>query len=243
MSDETNLPGEGAQTPNDAQQAPGTTQATAGQSDAQNAQQPAVAQTPAGQQDLTGGQTLMGGAQDGESKDDKDDSQKKAPEPVKTEGAPEEYGDFNAPEGIELAGPVMDEFKGVAKELNLSQEQAQSLIDRVTPAMQARAVENIQRVSREWAERSKNDAEIGGSNYQATQANVWRVISNFGRAADGSIDPDVAEFINSPMGNHPGALKLIARAGAKFGEAKIPTGSPAQTPYTPTDFYNDAKRN
>lgn len=69
------------------------------------------------------------------------------------------------------------------------------------------------------------------------------MISNFGRAADGSIDPDVAEFINSPMGNHPGALKLIARAGAKFGEAKIPTGSPAQTPYTPTDFYNDAKRN
>lgn len=101
----------------------------------------------------------------------------------------------------------MDEFKGVAKELNLSQEQAQSLIDRVTPAMQARAVENIQRVSREWAERSKNDAEIGGSNYQATQANVWRVISNFGRAADGSIDPDVAEFINSPMGNHPGSAQ------------------------------------
>lgn len=242
MSEETNLPEDGAQTANDAQQAPGTDQATAGQPDAQNAQQPAAAQDPAGQQDLTGGQTLMGGVQGEESKDDKD-GQKKAPESGKTEGAPEEYGDFNAPEGIELAGPVMDEFKGVAKELNLTQEQAQSLIDRVTPAMQARAVENIRRVSREWAERSENDAEIGGANFQATRANVWRVISNFGRAADGTIDPDVTEFINSPMGNHPGALKLIARAGAKFGEAKIPTGNAAQTSYSASDFYNDAKRN
>jgi hypothetical protein len=50
-------------------------------------------------------------------------------EPEKSEGAPEKYEDFKLPEGLEINEKQMKEFQDKAKELNLSQSAAQSLID------------------------------------------------------------------------------------------------------------------
>lgn len=184
------------------------------------------------------GGTLMGGAE--EPKPSEGDDEKK-PEDEKPKGAPESYEDFKAPEGTEFAAPVVDAFKGVAKELDLSQDQAQKLIDTMTPVMQQRYVENIQRISNEWMERSKTDSEIGGEHFTKSMANVARVRETFARNSDGQYDADIMEFMNSPMGNHPGALKLLARAGAAISEAGFPTGGKAVSgPYTAKDFYQDA---
>lgn len=171
-----------------------------------------------------------------------DDQQKKSGEDEKPKNAPEEYAAFETPEGVEIAEPAVEQFKGVAKELDLSQEQAQGLIDKMTPWMQQRTIENIKRTSNEWAERSRTDPEIGGEHFAKSMANVARLRDTFAKNADGTFDKDIAEFMNSPMGNHPGALKLLARAGAAFGEARYPTGGAAKSgPYTAKDFYADAK--
>lgn len=170
-----------------------------------------------------------------------DEGEAKNPEAEKPQGAPENYADFQAPEGVEFASSVVDAYKGVAKELNLTQDQAQMMIDKMTPVMQARYAENIRRISTEWAEKSKADPEIGGDNFRASMANVARVREAFARNADGQFDPDIAEFLNSPMGNHPGALKLLARAGAAISEGTFPTGGAAESDrYTAEDFYKDA---
>lgn len=166
----------------------------------------------------------------------------KAQQAEKPQGAPEQYADFQIPEGMEVAPQVVDEFKGVAKELNLSQEQAQGLVGKFGPMLQARGVANIQRISKEWAEQTKADPEIGGEHFVRSMASVARLRDRFAYGPDGKIDPQIAEFLNSPMGNHPGALKLLARAGAAFGEASFPTGGAAQSKYTAHDFYEDAKR-
>lgn len=49
------------------------------------------------------------------------------------QGAPEKYEDFKMPEGTELDAEVGAAFQGVAKELNLSQEQAQGFLDKIQP--------------------------------------------------------------------------------------------------------------
>src|SRR5882672_5288525 len=44
-------------------------------------------------------------------------------------GAPEKYSDFKLPEGLELSPEVVTEVSGLFKEMNLSQTQAQKLVD------------------------------------------------------------------------------------------------------------------
>lgn len=205
------------------------------------APQGAPAEGNAEKQDAQSQGTLMSEAQDGETP--KEGDQEKKPEEEKPKGAPESYEDFKAPEGAEFAEPVMTAFKGVAKELDLSQDQAQKLIDTMTPVMQKRYLENIASISAEWRQRTEADPEIGGEKFQKSQAAVARLRETFARNEDGQYDADILEFMNSPMGNHPGAFKLLARAGAAISEASFPTGGKAVSgPYTSTDFYRDAKR-
>lgn len=140
------------------------------------------------------------------------------------EGHPEQYEDFKVPEGYELGRGVSDSFKGVAKELGLTQTQAQSLVDAMTPALAKRQAEELQAVNDGFVNRTMSDPEIGGTKWQTAQRDVARIRDMFGKGADGKMDPDVAEFLNSPMGNHPGILKLFARAGRAFGEGGFPRG-------------------
>lgn len=190
------------------------------------------------------GTTLMGGAAEAPKQEENAEQEAQPQAEEKPSGAPEEYAEFTAPEGGgEFDAQTLNEFKSVAKELNLTQEQAQKLIDKVSPSWNQALIERVKSTSQAWADKCMADPEVGGSHFQATQANVARIINTFGRTSNGEIDPDIAEFINSPMGNHPGALKLIARAGAAFGEAKYPAGGAAtNAAYTPSDFYKDAKR-
>lgn len=186
-------------------------------------------------------QSQQAEGQSGEPADKADGE--KSEEGKEPEGAPESYEDFKAPEGIELNSGVMDEFKGLAKELNLPQEKAQSVIDRMLPAMQRRQAEYLAEINVEWSNRCLNDKEVGGSNLPATQTAVARLRDKFAFNEDGTMDADIQEFLQSPFGNHPGAVKLLARAGKAFGEAGFPTGKPAGSGKpTAADFYASAKR-
>lgn len=173
-------------------------------------------------------------AEDGPKPDEKKGDEEK---PV--EGAPESYEDFKAPEGMEFDSGVIDTFKDVAKELNLPQAKAQAFLDKMAPVIAERQIARINAISNEWAEKSKLDKEIGGENLTRSMADVARLRDRFARNDDGNIDPDIAEFMNSPMGNHPGCLKLLARAGRAFGEAGFPKGSASKRELTADDIYKD----
>nr|DAR03878.1 MAG TPA: putative protease [Caudoviricetes sp.] len=168
------------------------------------------------------------GEPEGAKKDEKEEQPK---------GAPEKYDDFSMPEGTELDAEVGETFRGVAKELDLTQEQAQGVLDKLAPVMQRRTVERIKAISDEWAQKSKTDKEIGGQHLTQTLSDVARLRDQFAHNADGQVDADIQEFMSSPMGNHPGCLKLLARIGKAFGEARYPTGEPARRVFTPEDVY------
>lgn len=159
------------------------------------------------------------------------------------QGAPEKYEDFKMPEGTELDSEVGSAFQGVAKELNLSQDQAQGFLDKMAPVLQKRSAERIAEISNEWMEQSKTDKEFGGQKLMQSLSDIARLRDTFARNADGKIDADIQEFLSSPMGNHPGALRLLSRIGRAFGEAKYPGGGSAEDGrYTAEQFYQDAMK-
>nr|DAL42274.1 MAG TPA_asm: putative protease [Caudoviricetes sp.] len=185
--------------------------------------------------------TLLNKAVD--TKPDEKQNGKDAPKEDETEkpveGAPEKYEEFKAPEGTMLDAAVMQKFGEVAKELNLPQDKAQDVVDKMAPLMVQRQMQQIAGISQQWAEKSSNDPEI------ADHLNdIARIRDMFGKGADGNFDPDIAEFINSPAGNHPGVLKLLARVGARFGEAGFPQGTAApaaEVRITASDIYHRRK--
>ncbi|MCV5473515.1 peptidase, partial [Escherichia coli] len=65
-------------------------------------------------------------SQEGEKKEGDQPAEKK--EGDKPEGAPEKY-EFQAAEGVELDADALKDFEPVARELNLTNEQAQKLVD------------------------------------------------------------------------------------------------------------------
>lgn len=169
-----------------------------------------------------------------EKKDE--DGKEDKPQDAKPEGAPENYEDFKAPEGIELNGAIVDTFKGVAKKLNLSQAKAQQVIDEITPVMAAQQIESVKKVSAQWLEASKKDAEIGGSNYDGAIQKALMVRDRFGKANDGSYDPDIVDLFNLPIGSHPGFIKLLSRIGGAVSEDIPPKGRTSRA-ITPRDIY------
>lgn len=190
---------------------------------------------------LTG---ATGEAKEGDGEGSKPEGDQKPADEKKEqpEGAPEAYEDFKAPEGLKYDGQVMDAFKEVAKELNLSQEKAQGVLDKMAPILAQRQIENIQAVSKQWEERSRADKELS-ADWNRSMADIARVRDRFAKNEDGSVDPDIAEFMSTPIGNHPGLLKLLARAGRAIGEGSFPRGSEAgDGKVSPGDFYKSAKR-
>ena len=190
---------------------------------------------------LTG---ATGEAKEGDGEGSKPEGDQKPADEKKEqpEGAPESYEDFKAPEGLKYDDQVIDAFKEVAKETNLSQAQAQNLLDKVAPVIAQRQMAQIAEVSKQWAERSKADKELS-ADWTRSMADIARVRDRFAKNEDGSVDPDIAEFMNTPIGNHPGLLKLLARAGRVIGEGSFPRGSEAgDGKVTPGDFYKSAKR-
>lgn len=206
MADETQA--------SDAQDTTAATQADAAQSESSLLTQGAEKTPPAEgtQQEegtKTGDETDAKG--EGDEKDDKD----------KAAGAPEEYADFAVPEGVEMDADVMTEFKGIAKELGISQENAQKLID-LQASMEAKRADSMQQAladqSQQWMDEVKNDKEFGGENYESNVAIAAKAIESFG-------SPELRTVLNrSGLGNHPELVKFCHRIGKAISDDKLVMG-------------------
>ena len=130
------------------------------------------------------------------------------------EGAPDKY-EFNskvadAPD--ELDPEVLTAFGDVAKELNLPQEAAQKVLDKVAPVIQARQAEVAEQARIDWAESSKSDDEFGGENLNANLEVAKTALNAFGT------DPFKQLLSESGLGNHPEVIRFMYRAGKAISE-------------------------
>ncbi|MBJ4919195.1 peptidase, partial [Salmonella enterica subsp. enterica serovar Indiana] len=97
-------------------------------------------------------------------------------------GAPEKYA-FTAPEGQELDTSALAQFEPVARELNLTQEQAQKLVDvypKVLAGVQQQQAESWQKQTEDWAAAVKADKDIGGDKLASNLGAAQRAIDTFG---------------------------------------------------------------
>ena len=150
------------------------------------------------------------------------------------EGAPEKY-EFNAKVADapnELDPEVLTAFGEVAKELDLPQEAAQKVLDKVAPVMQARQAQEVEKARTEWAERSQSDEEFGGENLDANLEVAKSALNAFGT------DPFKQLLQESGLGNHPEVIRFMYRAGKAISEDSYVGNSQGANPKggVPKDF-------
>ena len=129
-------------------------------------------------------------------------------------GAPEKY-EFNdkVADAPEVLDPnVLTAFGEVAKELDLPQEAAQKVLDKVAPVIQARQAEQVEKARVEWAEDSKSDEEFGGETFNANLEVAKTALNAFGT------DPFKQLLSESGLGNHPEVIRFMYRAGKAISE-------------------------
>jgi len=89
------------------------------------------------------------------------------------EQVPEQYADFAFEEGKALDTELADDIKATAKELGLTQSQAQKLADlalKRTESAQSKQAEMLAQARDEWAGQAKADKEFGGDAIEANLA-------------------------------------------------------------------------
>lgn len=168
---------------------------------------PAEGQTPAASAPVATQQT----ASDGQN-------QVAAPaEPAKTEAAPaapvapEKY-EFKAPEGQDFDPSVISAYSEVAKELNLPQDAAQKIIDKIAPVMAEKNARILEEARTTWGDAAKSDKEFGGEKFDANLAVAIKAMNAFGT-------PELRTLLNeSGLGNHPEVIRAFYRAGLKISE-------------------------
>ena len=151
------------------------------------------------------------------------------------EGAPEKY-EFNnkvadAPD--ELDPEVLTAFGDVAKELNLPQDAAQKVLDKVAPVIQARQAKAIEQTKVEWATQSKSDSEFGGESLTDNLNVAKASLDTFGTDALKSLLQETG------LGNHPEVIRFMYRAGKAISEDSYvgnSQGANAQGSKVPKDF-------
>ena len=140
----------------------------------------------------------------------KEKADKEAAEKDKKPAAPEKY-EFTPPEGQELDANALAVFEPIAKELGLSQEQAQKLVD-IYPQIQQQQAEAWSKQVSDWGEQVKADKEIGGDKFNASVGAAQRALDQFG-------NPELREYLNaSGLGNHPALVRFCAKVGKAMAE-------------------------
>lgn len=145
---------------------------------------------------------------------------------VEVEKAPDEYTDFTLPEGMALDEDLVKEFKPLAKELGLSQDKAQKLVD-----LQTKTMEKIGKATQaawentltEWRKASETDAEFGGTALKENIVFAKTAIDKFG-------NDKLREALDvTGVGNHPEFVRFMVKVGKAVSEDKVRVGNSADT--------------
>ena len=149
-----------------------------------------------------------GGDQDGGILTPEADGDGKKPE---SQGAPEQYADFKMPEGFTLEGEMKEKVTGLFRELNLSQENAQKLIDYATE----RDLANREAMLNDLAARRKEWRSTlrARPNFEADLALARKGMKALVQTPEGA-----ELFKDSWMSDHPAVFDMFVRAGKLVAE-------------------------
>lgn len=148
----------------------------------------------------------------------------------KPDGPPEAY-DFKAPEGVALDPVAVEAFAPVAKDLGLTQAQAQRVVDLYAGLQQSQAEAQAEQV-KAWAKAVTTDKEIGGAKWAENRAVI-------ARARDAFATPELVSLMEQTgLGSHPEVIKLFVRVGKAISDdGHVIGGNPGPDPRSAEGFY------
>lgn len=136
-------------------------------------------------------------------------------------GAPEAYDPFEFPSKCHVDSAMLDMFHGRAREMNLSQQAAQTLVDMHLQSLESfcRLQHDATRRQQEfWIEAVRRDPEIGGHRLQENLSYAAETIRRLGT-------PGLQAALNeSGLGNHPEIVRFFVRVGQAIGEGRYVPG-------------------
>lgn len=151
-----------------------------------------------------------------------------APAAVTAPVLPEKY-ELKAPEGHALDSSVMTKFEGVARELGLTQDAAQKLVETMAPQMQQAQQALFDAQREQWKTDARNDAEFGGEKFDANMAVAKKALDAFGT-------PALKNMLNdSGLGDNPDVIRFFHKVGQKLSSAAfVPSGNNSNA--APVDY-------
>lgn len=138
--------------------------------------------------------------------------------------APDTYATFAAPEGYTLDPKAIESAVPIFKDLGLSQDQAQRLVDFHTQAMLSAAKapqETHDAMRNDWRNKVQTDPEMG-HRLDTVKTDIGRALSH--------LDPALAKDFKSAMdltgaGDHPAFVKAMWKLSQFITEGKHVAGS------------------
>lgn len=136
----------------------------------------------------------------------KGDASDKEADPKPAE-APVEFDPtaLKVPEGVVPDAELLNSFGELVGKMNLSQEQAQELVDLQVKAVQAQEAQHTE-VRRQWVEELKADPEFGKTRFDGTVSDAQAVLRRFDDSGE------VLQALQaSGFGDNPAVIKMLAR--------------------------------
>jgi hypothetical protein len=179
------------------------------------------------QQQATEGKTDATTTDAGDTQKTDGDQSKSGDKPT---GAPEKY-EFALPDGFQMDEEGLAAFSEFAKDLDMPQEAAQKMLEKMGPAMQQRQMAAIEKVQTEWADASKSDKEFGGAKLDENLAVAKKALDAFGT-------PELSKLLKETgLGNNPEIIRAFYRAGKAISEDSFVAGSQGK----PAGYKDPAK--
>lgn len=201
-------------------------QVTNSQPEAQAAQQPATQQATEAQNGQAGQSSLLG-------------KQEAATKPTQETEKAAVY-DFKAPEGVSFDTEVIKSYSEAAKELGLTQEVAQKMLDKIAPVLHERTKQQLEDTARttydEWVAQSTGDKEFGGEKLKENLSVAQKFVQSFGT-------PELEALLETHrLGDHPEIIRVFYRAGKAISQDRYVGGASPKSsnPAGPRSFNDHA---
>lgn len=166
----------------------------------------------ADEESCLGGDELMPGA-------DANEAQHGEAVGLNAHGEPLGFALPELPEGQAVDEMVLQAYADAVQELNLPQDQAQQVLDRMAPVLAGRQAQMLSDARESWAQEAASDKEFGGARLQQNLAVARRAMDAFGT-------PALKELLNaSGLGNHPEVIRAFYRAGKAVSEDSMIRGT------------------
>ncbi|WP_272518145.1 MULTISPECIES: peptidase [unclassified Providencia] len=167
--------------------------------------------------------------------DDKANPEPKGDDKKPVSAAPEKY-EFRAGEGQELDKEAVAAFEPIAREIGLSNEQAQKIVDvygsTIMPQIVKQQEAAWQKQVTEWAETVKADKELGSVE---SIGNAQKAMDQFGT-------PELKQYLNdSGLGNHPELFRIFSKIGKAMSEDGFVSGSSENARSAADVLFGDSK--